>query len=145
MKLLVLKPEVCLTPLIMITETVSLPGGSYVFKWRWSMMDLHKGSPRLHLCYYDFHPARSASTNYKRDNVTLLSFPWNVTYVLHCTRAGNRLALDKGECPSPCHLNIKASEALVSTSLQVILLLHHTPILKVMLISSIHSVFQICT
>lgn len=32
MKLLVLKLEVCLIPIIMITEIISLHGGSYVFK-----------------------------------------------------------------------------------------------------------------
>lgn len=60
-------------------------------------MNSHKGSPRLHLCRCDFHSARSASTSYKRENVTLLSFPWEVMYVLHCRRrAGNRLALGTG-------------------------------------------------
>lgn len=105
MKLLLLKPEVCLTPLSMITGTISLPGGSYIFKWRHSMMNPHKGSPNLHLCY-GLHPARTPISN-KRESETLPSFPWEVTYVLHCRRAGNRLAHGTGECPSSCHLNTK--------------------------------------
>lgn len=108
MKLLVLKPKVCLNSCTVATETISLPGGSYGFTQARYNKEPQSVSqtPFIPQCF----PPGKLFFHRPQDNQSIcgssgLSLGSSIHLALVVGEHGTDWPLREEKCPSPCHLN----------------------------------------